>query len=101
MMEEFDFEFEPDWEWEQDLTRSAFENTYNILIGAVTLKELMDRESMQAGSWDQHNTTATLFNPMKKKKDVKMIDNMIAYYTETEEYEKCAKLVKLKKENKW
>ena len=38
---------------------------------------------------------------MKKKKDVKMIDNMIAYYTETEEYEKCAKLVKLKKENKW
>ena len=97
MMEEFDFEFIPDWEWEEDITRSAFENTYNILIGVVTMEQLLDRESMQGGSWDQHNTTATLFNPMKKEEDLDMIDNMIAYYTETEEYEKCAELVKLKK----
>ena len=85
-MEEFDFEFEPDWEWEETLTRSAFENTYNILIGAITLNELLDKESMQAGSLDQHNTTATLFNPLKKEKDVDMINNMIDYYIGTEEH---------------
>ena len=92
-MEEFDFEFEPDWEWEEELTRSAFENTYNILIGGITLKQLIDKGSPKISG-------ATLFNPRKKEKDIQMIDNMIAYYTETEEYEKCAQLVKIKKKYK-
>ena len=101
-MEEFDFEFESDFgsDFDEKLERSAFENTYKILTGVVTLNKLLDRDSMQNGSIDQHNTTATLINPRKKGLDVDMIDNMITYYTESEEYEKCAKLVKLKSNNK-
>ena len=69
----------------------------------------MDKESMQSGSVDQQVSTAMLFNPMAKDYSPKfphlhnpdsradLIDSMIEYYTETEEYEKCAKLVKLKK----
>ena len=31
------FNFEPDGDFEEELTRKAFENTYKILIGATTI----------------------------------------------------------------
>jgi hypothetical protein len=104
-MEEFEFEFIPDFgpEFDEDIERTAFENTYKVLIGVTTVDKLLDKESMQKGSIDQHITTPLLFNPTNTKTstwtaDDDLIDDMISYYTETEEYEKCAKLVKLKKQ---
>jgi len=35
-------------------------------------------------------------NTFSVKKKIKMIDQLIEYFTEREEYEKCAELVKLK-----
>ena len=107
-MEEFDFEFEADFgnDFDEELERTAFENTYKILLGIVTVDQLLDNESMQGGSKHQHISTAMLINPFSKRKvekaftDVNLIDDMIDYYVGTEEYEKCAKLVKLKKKIK-
>ena len=75
-------------EFDQRMLRSAMENTYLILTGKATWESLMDKASMQTGSVDQHNDTALLFNPM--------MDD----YIESEEYEKCAEIVKIK-ENKY
>jgi len=109
-MEDFNWDlFESDQsEYDEQLTRSAFENTYLILTGKVTYENLLDKQSMQQGSIDQHMDTAVLFNPFtdgysakfphlhNEVSRIELIDCMIEYYTESEEYEKCAELVKLK-----
>ena len=110
MEEEFNWElFESDQrEFDEQMERAAYENTYLILTGKATYEALLEKESMQKGSIDQYMTTAVLFNPMSDEYNPKfphlhnqinrneMIDTMIEYFTDTEEYEKCAELVKIK-----
>jgi hypothetical protein len=95
-------------EFEQRMLRSAMENTFLILTGKATWESLMDKESMQPGSIDQHVETALLFNPMDPNYNPKfphlhndvngdeLIESMLDYYIGTEEYEKCAELIKYK-----
>ena len=97
-------------EIEQDvkMLRSAMENTFLILTGRATWDSLMDKASMQAGSIDQHNDVALLFNPMADDYNPKfphlhndvdcneLFDSMIEFYVESEEYEKCAEILKIK-----
>ncbi len=95
-------------EFDQRMLRSAMENTYLILTGKATWASLMDKASMQPGSIDQHNDVALLFNPMADDYNPKfphlhndinkdeLFESMIDYYVESEEYEKCAELVKIK-----
>ena len=113
-MEDFNWEmFEQDFEQDKRdfdirMTRAAFENTYMILTGKATYEALLEKQSMQKGSIDQHMNTAVLFNPMSDDYSPKfphlhnevdrneLIDSMIEYYIESEEYEKCSELVKVK-----
>jgi len=95
-------------EFEQQMLRSAMENTYLILTGKATWEKLLDKASMQPGSIEQHNDVAILFNPMGDSYDPEfphlhndvngndLVDSMIDFYVENEEYEKCAELVKYK-----
>jgi|TARA_R110002072_G_scaffold143411_1_gene289464 hypothetical protein len=95
-------------EFDQRILRSAMENTYMILTGKATWDSLMDKVSMQPGSIDQHNDVALLFNPMSDDynpefphlhNDInsnELFESMIDYYVESEEYEKCAEIVKIK-----
>ena len=95
-------------EFDQRILRSAMENTYMILTGKATWDSLMDKVSMQPGSIDQHNDAALLFNPMSDDynpefphlhNDInsnELFESMIDYYVESEEYEKCAEIVKIK-----
>ena len=95
-------------EFEQQILRAAMENTYLILTGRATWDALMDKASMQPGSIDQHNNVALLFNPMSDDynpefphlhNDIdknELFESMIEYYVESEEYEKCAEIVKIK-----
>ena len=76
-------------DWEERLTRMAFNNTYRVAIGEITLGELI----------------ALMFNPQDviygNEKELvpgitrAMLEEMIEYFIETEEYEKCAKLQKI------
>jgi len=98
-------------EFDQRMLESAMNNTYLILTGKATYEALLDKESMQPGSIDQHIETALLFNPMTDDYNPKfphlhndvdsseLIESMIEYYVETEEYERCAELVKIKEGN--
>ena len=68
----------------------------------------MDKVSMQPGSVQQHNDVALLFNPMDDNYNPdfphlhndtnsdELFESMIDYYVESEEYEKCAVIVKIK-----
>jgi len=115
-MEEFEFEADgPEFgseverlDYDERMARAAFENTYLILTGKATWDTLLERESQQKGSIDQHIETAILFNPFDGDYSAKfphlhnevdrneLVDVMIEYYTDTEEYEKCADLVNYK-----
>jgi hypothetical protein len=113
-MEEFNWDlFESDHEefeaeYDQRMLNAAMNNTYLILTGKATYEKLLDKESMQSGSIDQHMETAILFNPFtdgysakfphlhNEVSRVELIDCMIDHYIESEEYEKCAELVKIK-----
>ena len=98
-------------EFDRLILRSAMENTYMILTGKATWDSLMDKASMQPGSVDQHIDVALLFDPMDDNynpefphlhNDVnvnELFESMIDYYVESEEYEKCAEILKIKESN--
>ena len=75
---------------DEELVRLANENTFNILMGNITVKELFNKGI----------DVPLLVNPsqgfISDESKTEILDSMIEYYTEEEEYEKCAKLVKLK-----
>ena len=101
-MEEID-----EMENDQRMLRSAMENTYKILTGKATWENLMEKVGRSKGI-DQNPDVALLFNPMDENYNPKfphlhndvngndLIDSMIDFYVETEEYEKCSELVKYK-----
>ena len=93
--------------FEDELTRAAFENTYLIITGKATSETMLDKKYTDENIND-YLSTATLFNPLSGD-DPKfphlhngvckeeLIECMIEYYIETEEYEKCAELSKYRK----
>ena len=62
-----------------ELLHAAISNTYEYLVSDIT------REELPAGTW-----------MLRRPRRVATIDQLIEYFTETEEYEKCAELVKIK-----
>ena len=104
-MEQFNWElFKQDQiDFDNELERAAFENTFHILTGKATLSTLLKKREN-----DDILGTSLLFDPFTKDYSPKfphlhnevdrneLLDTMIEYYTETEEYEKCATLVKIK-----
>ena len=56
------------------IQQQANDNTFDVLTGKITMEELFESNN----------------------DSIPLLEGMIEYYTEGEEYEKCAKLVKLK-----
>ena len=95
-------------EMEMEILRSAMENTFKILTGRATWESLMDKSVRHKGIVDENPDVALLFNPMDENYNPKfphlhndvnsddLIESMVDYYIETEEYEKCAELIKYK-----
>ncbi len=75
---------------DEELAGLANENTFNILMGNVTVKELFDQDIDVPLLVDP--SQKSLSNAVKAE----VLDGMIEYYVEQEEYEKCTKLVELK-----
>ncbi len=68
----------------------AMNNGYHILMGDITLDDLLSNSSRQK--------LYISFDPDKLQSNDywdDIINNMIDYFIETEEYEKCAELKKL------
>ncbi len=73
-----------------ELARLANDNTFNILMGNITVDEL----------FNQDIDIPLLIDPsqgsISDESKVEILDSMIEYYVEEEDYEKCSELVKLK-----
>ena len=72
------------------IQQQANDNTFDILTGKITINELLE----------SNNDNIPLLVQTKEVNDLEdrldVLEGMIEYYTEREEYEKCAELVKLK-----
>ena len=79
----------------KDFTYKAYNNTYKVLIGEKTIGKIMNEGG---------DTIPFIFDAeeYKSKDNIffdknNLIDSVIEYFCELEEYEKCAKLLKAKR----
>ena len=72
------------------IQQQANDNTFDILTGRVTMEELFKSNNDNIPFLIQSKEMINI----EDRLDV--LEGMIEYYTEGEEYEKCAELVKLK-----
>tara|TARA_R110000744_G_scaffold177927_1_gene296913 strand:- start:548 stop:817 length:270 start_codon:yes stop_codon:yes gene_type:complete len=72
------------------IQQQANDNTFDILTGKITMEELFESNNDSIPLLVQAKDITDLENRLD------VLEGMIEYYTEGEEYEKCAKLVKLK-----
>ena len=87
--EEFNYE-EKIYENKRILS-NCMRNSYDFLMGNKTLDEILDQNGNPYFLWnviDHESLTNSTFNDV--------LDIMIRYYEDDEEYEKCAKLLKFK-----
>ena len=75
-----------DMEIGADIDR-AMVNSYDFIIGGKTLDDLLD---------DNPDSLVLMFDPDQYDR-VEVIDDMIMYFEDVEEYEKCAVLKNAKK----
>ena len=89
-------EFDDDID-DEDITRSleeeveildeAYRNAYKVATGKMTIRELLD---------SAEDMIFLPFDPSSPSTFSLVVDDIIQYFSDTEEYEKCAELVKLK-----
>ena len=80
-----------------ELYNLAMDNAYALIVGDVELDEMI----IELDNEDEDEDILPLpFNPFSGNKiSNSMIDIVINHYTGLEEYEKCARLVKVKEKN--
>jgi len=64
---------------DEEFVADAVNNTYEYLVSNI------ERSDLPSGTW-----------LLRKPRKISTLDQLIDYFTETEEYEKCAELVKIK-----
>lgn len=80
-----------------ELYNLAMDNAYALIVGDMKLDEMI----IELDNEDEEEDILPLpFNPFSGNKiSNSMIDIVINHYTGLEEYEKCARLVKVKEKN--
>ena len=91
-MLEFDVDIEDDdittsLEEEIEILDEAYRNAYKIAVGEMTVRELLD---------SAEEMIFLPFDPSAPETFTMVVDDIIQYFSDTEEYEKCAELVKVK-----
>jgi hypothetical protein len=81
------FDDELNIEEEIEILDEAYRNAYRVATGEISVAELL-RESDEL--------IFLPFDPTTPETFMIVIDDIIDYFEETEEYEKCAKLVSIK-----
>ena len=73
-------------ELEDLIVDTAFRNSFSIITGRKTLKEILDAKTKDN---KMHSICA---HKPGEKMDIETIENMLIYFEENEEYEKCAEI---------
>lgn len=74
-------------EEEIEILDSAYRNAYKIAVGKMTVRELLDKAD---------DMIFLPFDPSAPETFSLVVDDIIQYFSDNEEYEKCAELVKVK-----
>jgi hypothetical protein len=74
-------------EEEIEILDEAYRNAYKIATGKMSIRELLDRSD---------DMIFLPFDPSAPETFTMVVDDIIQYFSDTEEYEKCAELVKVK-----
>ena len=91
-MLEFDDDIDDDditksLEEEIEILDEAYRNAYKIATGEMTVRELLD---------SAEDMIFLPFDPSSPGTFSLVVDDIIQYFSDNEEYEKCAELVKIK-----
>ena len=86
---DLDMSIEEKMEYENYIVEQAFENSYQILTKKSTFEDLLDKK-MEYGV-----KAIMIYNP-EEDPDEDVYDDIIYYYVDLEEYEKCAELLSIK-----
>ena len=76
------------YEMEQIMVQRAFENSYKVITKKVTFEELMELK----GVFGQK--AVLIYDPGEGYDDM-VLEDMIDYFEDEEDYEKCAELKKI------
>tara|TARA_R100000664_G_scaffold782_3_gene2294 strand:- start:1290 stop:1598 length:309 start_codon:yes stop_codon:yes gene_type:complete len=76
---------------EQMMVEKAFDNSYLVITKKATFEELLDRRD----EFSHVGTKAVLIYDPSEGWGTDEVEDMIDYYEELEEYEKCAELKKI------
>jgi len=82
-----DDDFTSSLEEEIEILDEAYRNAYRIATGRISVKELLDKAD---------DMIFLPFDPSAPETFAMVIDDIIQYFSDNEEYEKCAELVKAK-----
>ena len=74
-------------EEEIEILDEAYRNAYKIAVGEMTVAQLLDKAD---------EMIFLPFDPSAPETFSMIVDDIIQYFADTEEYEKCAELVKIK-----
>ena len=74
---------------EFELIEASIRNSYDILVGEKTFDEIINQENIEYIMFH--------IDPFIDFPEDEDIDYLIAYFEQNEEYEKCARLLNLKK----
>lgn len=85
--EDYGFKTVEEMQKEQELLENAYNNSYLMLTNKVTMDYVLDASESEYGFVMAHNSH---IGPTKVE-----LENMILFFIETEEYEKCADLKKM------
>ena len=84
-----DEDFAKSLEEEIEILDEAYRNAYKIAVGEMTVKELLEKAE---------DMIFLPFDPSAPETFSMIVDDIIQYFADTEEYEKCAELVKIKEQ---
>tara|TARA_R100000278_G_scaffold29005_1_gene26435 strand:+ start:264 stop:593 length:330 start_codon:yes stop_codon:yes gene_type:complete len=74
-------------EVEELIIDAAFRNSFKIVTGRRSLEQLLDKKSE-----DPNAMHAICAHEPGEEPSMETLENMMAYFVETEEYEKCAEI---------
>lgn len=89
------FELEPEddalnLEEEFEILAEAYRNAYLIITGKLDVQDLIERQTLNGG------VLFIPFDPSAPETIDLIIDDLIAFFEENEEYEKCKELLDIK-----
>ena len=76
------------YEMEQRMIEKAFENSYKVITKRITFEDLMDTKTKFG------QRAILIYDPSEGWDDL-VLEDLIDYFEEYEEYEKCAELKKI------